>query len=146
MAVLTSMVTVPVFGFGIKPRGPKILPSCPTLPIISGVAIKASKSSQPPLILATMSSPPTISAPASSASLILSPCAMTTTFFSFPPKPFGKTTVPRTNWSAFRGSTPNHIVNSIVSSNFAKAIDLTVAMPSSSVYFLRGSYFSRAAK
>ena len=42
IAVLTSFVTVPVFGFGIKPRGPNTLPSLPTERIISGVAITAS--------------------------------------------------------------------------------------------------------
>ena len=32
------IVTVPDFGFGIKPFGPKTLPNLPTTPIISGVA------------------------------------------------------------------------------------------------------------
>ena len=115
-AVATSNVTVPVFGFGIRPRGPSTLPSWPTRRIMSGVAMTASKSSQPPLILSTMSSPPTKSAPASSASLIFSPCAMTSTRFDLP-SPCGSTTVPRTSWSALRGSTPSHIVSSTVSSN-----------------------------
>src|SRR5919205_461793 len=48
MALATSVVTVPVFGLGIKPRGPRILAIRPTLAIWSGVAIAASKSSQPP--------------------------------------------------------------------------------------------------
>jgi hypothetical protein len=43
-ALATSIVTVPVFGFGISPRGPRIRPSLPTLPIWSGVAIATSKS------------------------------------------------------------------------------------------------------
>src|SRR5216684_2039678 len=71
-AVFTSKVTVPVFGFGMSPRGPSTLPKPPTKRIMSGVATTASKSSHPPLILVTMSSPPTKSAPASSASLIFS--------------------------------------------------------------------------
>src|SRR5436853_540437 len=41
IALATSMVTVPVFGFGIRPRGPRILPSLPTERIISGVEITA---------------------------------------------------------------------------------------------------------
>ena len=40
-------VTVPVFGLGIRPRGPRILPRRPTERIMSGVAITASKSIQP---------------------------------------------------------------------------------------------------
>src|SRR5262245_25266710 len=45
-ALATSTVTVPVLGFGIRPRGPRILPSLPTDRIMSGVAITASKSVQ----------------------------------------------------------------------------------------------------
>ena len=33
----TSGVTVPALGFGIRPRGPRILPRRPTMPIMSGV-------------------------------------------------------------------------------------------------------------
>ena len=58
-ACATFGVTVPVFGFGIRPRGPSTLPSLPTARIMSGVATTASKSFQPPLILSTSSSPPT---------------------------------------------------------------------------------------
>ncbi len=147
-AVFTSKVTVPVFGFGIRPRGPSTLPRPPTRRIMSGVATTASKSSQPPLILSTMSSPPTKSAPASSASLTFSPCAMTSTRFDLP-SPCGSTTVPRTNWSALRGSTPSHIVSSTVSSNLRAVtaeISLTFDSPSSSVYLRPSSIFSRAAR
>src|SRR5437763_16896949 len=42
MALATSTVTVPVFGLGIRPRGPSTLPSLPTERIIAGVAITAS--------------------------------------------------------------------------------------------------------
>jgi hypothetical protein len=58
-ALATSIVTVPVLGLGMRPRGPSTLPSRPTLPIMSGVATTASKSSQPPVILSIMSSAPT---------------------------------------------------------------------------------------
>src|SRR6202007_2323516 len=44
----TSVVTVPVFGFGIRPRGPSTRAIRPTLPIWSGVATAASKSRKPP--------------------------------------------------------------------------------------------------
>ena len=118
-ALATSMVTVPVFGFGINPLGPRILPSRPTDFITSGVAISASKSVQFSLVIfSTISSPPAKSAPAASASRILSPEAMTKTFFDLP-SPCGSTTVPRTIWSACLGSTPRRNVISTVSSNFA---------------------------
>ena len=42
-----SKLIVPVFGFGINPLGPRILPSFPTELIISGVATTLSKSSHP---------------------------------------------------------------------------------------------------
>ncbi len=67
-----SMVTVPAFGVGIRPRGPRIRPSFPTSLIVSGVATTASKSSQPSWIFCTYSVP-TKSAPACSASLAFSP-------------------------------------------------------------------------
>ena len=47
-AFAMSGVTVPVFGFGMRPRGPSTLPSLPTARIMSGVATTASKSIQPP--------------------------------------------------------------------------------------------------
>ncbi len=41
-ALVTSMVTVPSFGLGIRPLGPSTLPSRPTTPIMSGVAMTRS--------------------------------------------------------------------------------------------------------
>ena len=38
--------TVPAFGFGIKPFGPRIRPIRPSSPIMSGVATMTSKSNQ----------------------------------------------------------------------------------------------------
>ena len=95
-------VTVPVFGLGIRPRGPSTLPSLPTARIMSGVATTASKSIQPPWILSTSSSPPTTSAPASSASFCFSAPAIASTRLLLP-SPCGRTTVPRTIWSACFG-------------------------------------------
>ena len=40
-----SNVIVPDFGFGIRPLRPRILPSRPTMPIVSGVASATSNSS-----------------------------------------------------------------------------------------------------
>ena len=46
-ALVTSIVTVPSFGFGIRPLGPSTLPRRPTRPIMSGVAMTRSKSAAP---------------------------------------------------------------------------------------------------
>ena len=116
-ALAMSVVTVPVFGFGIRPRGPSTLPRRPTARIMSGVATTASKSTQPPMIFSTTSSPATVSAPASVASFCLSGPAMTSTRLVLP-RPCGSTTVPRTIWSACFGSTPSRSAISTVSSNF----------------------------
>src|SRR6476469_2971928 len=118
-AFAISNVTVPVFGLGIRPLGPSTLPSLPTDFIMSGVEITASKSVQLSFwIFSTISSPPTMSAPAASASRTYSPLAITRTFFDLP-RPCGRTTVPRTIWSACFGSTPRRSVTSTVSSNLA---------------------------
>ena len=90
-----SVVTVPVFGFGIRPRGPSTFPSRPTARIMSGVATTASNSMKPPWIFSTISSPPTTSAPASCASFCFSPPAIASTRLLLP-SPCGRTTVPRT--------------------------------------------------
>src|SRR6478609_57494 len=39
-ALATSGVTVPVFGLGMRPRGPRTRPRRPTLPIMSGVEVE----------------------------------------------------------------------------------------------------------
>ena len=78
IAFVTSMVTVPAFGLGIKPFGPSTRPRRPTTPIISGVATTTSKSSQPSFwIFGINSSAPTKSAPAAKASSALGPLANT---------------------------------------------------------------------
>src|ERR1700749_3634733 len=68
-ALATSGVTVPVFGFGIRPRGPSTRPSRPTLPIRSGVGTTESKSRKPPWTRSIRSSEPPASAPAPPAPL-----------------------------------------------------------------------------
>jgi hypothetical protein len=112
-----SNVTVPVFGFGIFPRGPRMRPSLPTFPIWSGVAIATSKSSKPSSICFARSALPTTSAPASCASFALSPSAKTATRVSRP-VPCGSISVPRTCWSAWRTLSPRLKCTSTVSSNF----------------------------
>ena len=84
---------------------------------MSGVAMATSKSNLPSSIWAARSSAPTMSAPASRASWAASPAANTATRTSLP-VPAGSPTVPRTIWSALRGSTPSRTATSTVSSNF----------------------------
>src|SRR5512140_2098998 len=54
-ALPTSNVTVPAFGFGIRPRGQNSLPRRPSDFNMSGVATRASKSSMPARTFATRS-------------------------------------------------------------------------------------------
>ena len=86
----------------------------------SGVATAVSNSSQPPWIFSTRSSAPTMSAPASRASRSFSPFAKTITRTDLP-VPCGRSTAPRTIWSACFGLTPSRTASSTVSSNFAWA-------------------------
>src|SRR5687768_11588828 len=116
-----SNVTVPDLGFGMRPRGPSFFPSRPTVPIMSGVAMATSNSNQPASMRFTRSSPPTSSAPARSASCAFSPWANTITRLVLP-VPWGRTTVPRTSWSAWRGSTPSRRCASTVPSNLLMEI------------------------
>ena len=67
----TFCVTVPRRGLGIRPRGPRILPSLPTTDIMSGVAMQRSNSIWPAVIFSARSSSPTMSAPAALASSAL---------------------------------------------------------------------------
>jgi len=111
---------VPLRGLGMSPRGPRTRPSFPTSPIMSGVATMTSTSIHPSFSFLIHSSDPAKSAPASFASRSLSPLVSTSTRTDFP-VPWGRTTVPRTCCSAWRGSTPRRIDTSTVSSNFAVA-------------------------
>ena len=129
-ALAASGVTVPALGLGIRPRGPRILPRRPTIPIISGVAMTTSKSIQFSLmIFCIYSSPPTYSAPAASAALAASFLAKTSTR-TFLPVPLGSTTAPRTCWSAWRLSTPRRTWTSTVSSNLALPVLVQSSMAS----------------
>ena len=132
-ALVTSAVTVPTLGFGIRPRGPRMRPILPTDAIMSGVATSVSKSNQfSSLILVMYSSPPAKSAPASSASLTLSPLAMTTTRFDLP-VPDGITHEPRTSWSAYFGLTPRRTAMSTVSSHLAETLARGISAQASSI-------------
>src|SRR6266566_1488426 len=128
----TSKVTVPIFGLGMSPRGPSTLPSRPTCPMRSGVAIVESKSMKPPWIFSTKSSAPTTSAPASRASRSFSPLANTATRTVLP-IPWGITMAPRTIWSACLGSTPSRSDRSTLSSNLAAGAFFTISIASPTV-------------
>jgi hypothetical protein len=141
-ALATSNDTVPDLGFGMRPRGPSTRPSLPTSPIMSGVATIASMSSQPSWIFFTNSSLPAWSAPAASASLTFSPLASTSTRRLLP-VPCGSTTVPRTSWSEWRGSTPRCDEMTIVSSNLARAVCFT-SFTASARFFTVPALFVRS--
>ena len=108
----------------MSPRRPRMRPSLPTLPIRSGVASATSNSSQPASMRSTRSSPPTSSAPAAFASWALSPWANTATR-TILPVPCGSTTVPRTIWSAWRGSTPRRMWASTDGSNLTLEVSFS---------------------
>ena len=120
-ALPRSGATVPALGLGIRPRGPSTLPRRPTRPIMSGVVTTTSKSMKPPAMRAISSSSPTMSAPAASAAAAAAPFAMAQTRTVLP-VPLGRTTAPRTCWSAWRPSTPRRTCSSTVSSNLAEAV------------------------
>src|SRR5688572_8375434 len=104
-ALAVSSVTVPVFGLGMRPRGPRTLPSLRTSLIASGVAMATSK--------------PTNSAPAAFAASAEGPLLANTRTLTVLPLPCGSGTVPRTIWSDCFGSTPRRNARSTVSLNFA---------------------------
>ena len=90
--ILSSVTTVPDFGFGIKPLRPKYFPSLAILGIISLVAIATSKSSHPSSICLLKLSSMTYEAPASFTLLAVSPSTKTKILISLP-VPLGKSVV-----------------------------------------------------
>src|SRR6185436_4505550 len=139
-AVATSGVTVPTFGFGMSPRGPRIWPSWPTTRMASGLAITRSKLMLPAFTCAARSSMPTMSAPAALASSTFLPAVNTATR-SVLPVPCGITVLPRTCWSDFDASMPRFTAQSTVSLNFAVANSFTIFSASSTGYCLPGASF-----
>ena len=83
-----SSETVPNFGLGIKPFGPKIFPNLPTFGIIEGVQINLLNLISPEEIFFIKSSDPKISAPLFLASDSLF-SSQRTAIFTFLPFPFG---------------------------------------------------------
>src|SRR3984957_9100131 len=140
-ASATFGVTVPTFGFGIRPRGPKIWPSWPTMRMASGLAMTTSKSIWPALTFSARSSKPTMSAPAALAASAFLPWVNTATRTVLP-VPCGITVEPRTCWSDFVASTPRFTDTSTDSLNFAVANSLTSLSASSMGYALPGGSFS----
>src|SRR5260221_947908 len=140
-ASATFGVTVPTFGFGINPRGPKIWPNWPTMRMASGLAITTSKSIWPALTFSARSSKPTMSAPAALAASAFLPWVNTATRTVLP-VPCGITVEPRTCWSDLVASTPKFTDTSTDSLNFAVANSLTSLSASSIAYDLPGGSFS----
>src|ERR1700722_5411912 len=140
-ASATFGVTVPTFGFGIRPRGPKIWPSWPTMRMASGLAMTTSKSIWPALTFSARSSKPTMSAPAALAASAFFPWVNTATRTVFP-VPCGMTVEPRTCWSDLVASTPRFTDTSTDSLNFAVANSLTSLSASSMEYDFPGASFS----
>src|SRR6266566_4906211 len=114
-----SSVTVPVLGLGMRPRGPRTLPSLRTSPMASGVATATSNSAQPSWHFFIRSSKPTYSAPAARAASAEGPFLAKTSTRTVLPLPCGSGTVPRTIWSDCFGSTPSRKARSTVSLNLA---------------------------
>ena len=131
-ALRTSIVTVPTFGLGILPCGPRMRPRRPTTGIMSGVAIATSKSVKPSCTRVARSSAPTKSAPASSASLALSPLAKTA-IVTFLPSPCGSASVPRSCSSAWRTLRPVRTWTSTDWSNFVAPVSLSSRTASAGV-------------
>src|ERR1700733_2776238 len=140
-ASATFGVTVPTFGFGIRPRGPNIWPSWPTMRMASGLAMTTSKSIWPALTFSARSSKPTMSAPAALAASAFLPWGNPATRTVLP-VPCGITVEPRTCWSDLVASTPRFTDTSTDSLNLAVANSLTSLSASSIGYDLPGGNLS----
>src|ERR1700733_7193296 len=140
-ASATFGVTVPTFGFGIRPRGPNIWPSWPTMRMASGLAMTTSKSIWPALTFSARSSKPTMSAPAALAASAFLPWGNPATRTVLP-VPCGITVEPRTCWSDLVASTPKFTDTSTDSLNLAVANSLTSFSASSIAYALPGGSLS----
>ena len=129
------MVTVPNFGFGIRPFGPRTRATRPANPIMSGVAMQRSKSILPAKIESIRFSAPTTSAPAAFASSAFrpEPKRQRGRFYRFRSaaskrrEPSGR---------HISGSIPRLIAKSTVSSNLAFAFSLTSLTASFKEYSL----------
>jgi hypothetical protein len=127
-ALATSMVTVPVFGFGMRPRGPRTLPSSTDLAHQvrggdDGVEVEPAAGD---LLDQLVGTDLVRAGRASGFSLLTGgedqdPGRLAGAV--------GRLTVPRTIWSALRGSTPSRKATSTVSSNLAVAVSLASGWP-----------------
>jgi len=122
-AFVTSMVTVPVFGFGIRPRGPRIRAIRPILAIWSGVAIAASKL-QPAFLNAGDQLVGADHVRAGGLGLGGLVAGSEHDDARGLAGAVRQIDVPRTIWSALRGSTPRRIATSTVASNFTGLVVL----------------------
>ena len=143
-ALATSIVTVPTFGFGILPCGPRMRPRRPTTGIMSGVAMATSKSVKP--VLDALGE--VLGADDVGAGLLglagLVALAKTATLTSLP-SPWGSAIVPRSCSSAWRTFSPVRTWTSTDSSNFARLSSLTSRRPRRAWYSRSRSTFARAS-
>ena len=131
-ALATSMVTVPTFGFGIRPRGPEHLTETADERHHVGRGDAAVEIDLAALDLLDQILGPDDVGAGLLGLLGLGAAWRTPRRAATRPVPFGSETTPRTIWSAWRGSTPRFMAISTVSSNFALARSLTIFTASSS--------------
>ena len=124
------MVTVPTFGFGIMPRGPRTLPSRPTSGMRSGVAMQRSKSIAALHLLHQVLRADHVGT-GGLRLVALAPRANTATR-TRAAEPLGRLTMPRTIWSAWRGSTPRFIrdLDRLVELAFERSLTIFTASSS----------------
>jgi hypothetical protein len=124
-AVSTSGVTVPVFGFGMRPRGPSNLTELTDDAHGVGRGDDHVEIHHAALdLLRELFHADEVSAPAALALSAASPWVNTATRTSLP-VPCGRVVAPRTAWSDLRASTPSLTATSTVSLNFAVARSLS---------------------
>jgi len=131
--LIKSSPTVPDFGFGMSPFGPKTFAIFPIFFIIAGVAIAMSKLIAPRDTSSTKSSPPARVAPAS-RSAFSSPESVKAATRTDLPLPWGRVIVPRTSWSLYFGSIPKWKWISTDGSNLTVFVRSRRSTASSSVY------------
>ena len=119
----TSIVTVPSFGFGMRPRGPEHLsqsdrprPSCPASRSRDRTRASPRSGSSCGQVLAAH-----VVGAGLLGLLLLVALGEDQDARIALPVPWGRTIAPRTIWSACFGSTPRLMASSTLSSNFASA-------------------------
>ncbi len=140
-ALATSGVTVPLLGFGIRPRGPSTLPELADLAHDVGRGDDDVDVGPPALDLLDVLREARVVGPGRPGFLVLRRPGQHQHADLLADAVRAATTVPRIAWSAFLGSTPRRTAMSTDSANFAVAVSFTSATASSIVYSLFWSTF-----